>query len=771
VKQLLTLLLLLNFCLANAASYTLSNTGNWNDPATWGESSNVPGTGDDVTISGAFTVTLTGNVTINSLTFNGSEGSTIITDDGNTRMLTIQGTLPVSTWTSGDIKNTLRLVISSGVTFQLNSASQHKSIFNSAKVVNNGTVEWNGGGIFFYDSGEFINDNIFNNNTIDNKLFIQNYSGTQVVFTNNNIFNCTSNVTYFEVSIKFVNTGTLNINYGFAQFLNAEVANTGTINLNSAVTAPNFHALTNFTGSGGTVNFGVNTTLSIKGTSVLGNITGSSGTIIFEQSSNVTIGDVIPSTISLDFSNSGNITLNVDQTLGNSTSFSKDLDGIGKMTVPSDKTLTWNRGRISGSVELVIDGNLNMATSNGKTIESNAKLTIHGGGQVEYSSSGGFGVGHPAVFTNSGIFNISGDAAITDVSPGGFTASMSNGGSFIKSSGAAIARIEPFFTNSGILSTQSGTIELLRNLTNSGTLKGTGTIKFASSQPSFPGVIAPGLSPGTLTFSNASSIVPTGTLQVEVDGSSVDMLVVSGNLNVTGTALVITEINPLPEGSFFTIARSQSGTLTSPFGSASIPSGYSLSYTATEARILNGILPVELTIFTGQPAASGNQLHWETASEKNTEWHVVERSQNGRDWIEIGRVDAAGTTQLSREYDFADPAPLPVSYYRLRSIDFDGSFQFSNVIVLRRNDEAVFTVKTFPNPAKSFLTLEIHSPVEQDADLFLTDTHGRVVRNDKIHTANGVDFREIQLEDLPGGVYFIEIKTGHDMTAQKFVKQ
>jgi hypothetical protein len=99
-------------------------------------------------------------------------------------------------------------------------------------------------------------------------------------------------------------------------------------------------------------------------------------------------------------------------------------------------------------------------------------------------------------------------------------------------------------------------------------------------------------------------------------------------------------------------------------------------------------LPVVLTAFTGQTTAAGNVLRWATASEANNDHFELERSTNGQDFVQIGRTAGAGSTDLTHTYQFTDAAQPITSYYRLRQVDFDGTFSYSPVVALAAGSAA-----------------------------------------------------------------------------------
>ncbi len=152
------------------------------------------------------------------------------------------------------------------------------------------------------------------------------------------------------------------------------------------------------------------------------------------------------------------------------------------------------------------------------------------------------------------------------------------------------------------------------------------------------------------------------------------------------------------------------------------------TYTSTRFALVfqpNGNpLPVTLTSFTAQAQPPGVALAWHTANEKHSTYFAIERSADGQSFTEIGRVAAAGTTNQAHSYAFYDPLPLGgTSYYRLRQVDVDASFQYSPVRVVS-GQLASEQGSVFPNPARAGTLLRGAAP---GVPVQVFDALGRVV--------------------------------------------
>ena len=163
-------------------------------------------------------------------------------------------------------------------------------------------------------------------------------------------------------------------------------------------------------------------------------------------------------------------------------------------------------------------------------------------------------------------------------------------------------------------------------------------------------------------------------------------------------------------------------------------------------------LPVTLSSFTGVALAKANRLEWTTATEENTARFHLERSADGRgNWTEVAALAAAGNSRTTRYYSAEDDRPYGQTYYRLRSVDVDGSEQLSNVVLLRQG--AVTDFRAYPNPVSNQLTVE--TDLERASAYQLFDQLGRVVRRGTI-TA-GATRTVFSVEDLPRGRYVLRV--------------
>lgn len=180
------------------------------------------------------------------------------------------------------------------------------------------------------------------------------------------------------------------------------------------------------------------------------------------------------------------------------------------------------------------------------------------------------------------------------------------------------------------------------------------------------------------------------------------------------------------------------------------------------------LLPVELLFFRGAPKSSDILLEWATASEQNNDFFEVQRSVNGRDFELLGKVPGAGTHNGLLTYEFTDRQPKPgINYYRLRQVDYDGAFEYSDIISVKVEGKQS-GIGLFPNPA--FEYVEVSLPVswsDHATDIFLRDLSGKVVRQLRFSNLDGP--LRVSTEGLPGGYYTLQASNGRELLSERLI--
>ncbi|TAD85249.1 MAG: PKD domain-containing protein [Bacteroidetes bacterium] len=171
-------------------------------------------------------------------------------------------------------------------------------------------------------------------------------------------------------------------------------------------------------------------------------------------------------------------------------------------------------------------------------------------------------------------------------------------------------------------------------------------------------------------------------------------------------------------------------------------------------------LPVTLVRFTGKKVSADNLLSWTTASEFNSKTFVVERSGNGAANFEyLGSVAAAGNSNAPRNYSYTHQQPLPgKNYYRLKIVDKDGSFEYSNIVLIDDRTGSL-TTALYPNPSRmgQQAVLSVSGARAGKLDLLITNAAGQVVLNSS-HFSNDGSLRiALPYANLSAGLYTLSI--------------
>ncbi|MBA3900949.1 MAG: T9SS type A sorting domain-containing protein, partial [Bacteroidetes bacterium] len=171
------------------------------------------------------------------------------------------------------------------------------------------------------------------------------------------------------------------------------------------------------------------------------------------------------------------------------------------------------------------------------------------------------------------------------------------------------------------------------------------------------------------------------------------------------------------------------------------------------------VLPIELLEFTGFAEEKENILKWTTSSEINNAYFIIEKTINGTDFNDIGRVKGNGNSSILLSYSFNDHTPTDGNnYYRLKQVDFDGSFKNSELILIRRESKNTYLVHLYPNPFNDIITLEIQASVQENIRIELYDKLGSLVKTIPSTLAPGHNVLNTNIAELSAGVYSLVIK-------------
>lgn len=175
-------------------------------------------------------------------------------------------------------------------------------------------------------------------------------------------------------------------------------------------------------------------------------------------------------------------------------------------------------------------------------------------------------------------------------------------------------------------------------------------------------------------------------------------------------------------------------------------------------------LPVKFSSFDAKPSANNVSLTWNVDAEENVSGYAVQKSSDGRNFSDIGFVNASG----SSSYNYIDTKAVAIAYYRIKSVDVDGKYAFSTVALVKGASAAII-LKAFPTPAVKDITIQ-HSTATANSLLTISAEDGRIVKS--IIPAKGAQQTLVDLSSEKAGLYLIRYVDGNgQVETLKILKQ
>lgn len=174
---------------------------------------------------------------------------------------------------------------------------------------------------------------------------------------------------------------------------------------------------------------------------------------------------------------------------------------------------------------------------------------------------------------------------------------------------------------------------------------------------------------------------------------------------------------------------------------------------------LTSALPVKLVSFSASLNNNQTELNWSTASETNNKGFEIERSNDGKNFTTIAFVQGAGNSNRLLSYSFIDDNKA-TAYYRLKQIDFDGKFEYSNLVKVN-SDELLIDLN--PNPFNDNIVI---SSANKIVNAEIIDINGKT----KIMEIINNNKATINTSSLSSGVYFIRVNDGVKVITKRIIK-
>jgi Concanavalin A-like lectin/glucanases superfamily/Secretion system C-terminal sorting domain len=189
---------------------------------------------------------------------------------------------------------------------------------------------------------------------------------------------------------------------------------------------------------------------------------------------------------------------------------------------------------------------------------------------------------------------------------------------------------------------------------------------------------------------------------------------------------------------------------------------YNRALTAAEILVLSTTaLPIKLTSFTASTQQTNVLLKWQTASESNTQHYLVQRSNNGTNFLNIATVKAKGNSVNNTTYTHTDGNVLttvnsPIIYYRLQAVDIDGKTQFSPVVsvgTISKSDDIVL----LQNPVKNNINLQLNVPQKENVVIAIVNASGQLLHTQPYQLQAGKTVLSLPCTNLSSGIYYLTV--------------
>ena len=185
----------------------------------------------------------------------------------------------------------------------------------------------------------------------------------------------------------------------------------------------------------------------------------------------------------------------------------------------------------------------------------------------------------------------------------------------------------------------------------------------------------------------------------------------------------------------------------------------------------NPALPIQLINFDGICSSNGVELFWSTATEKNNDYFLIEKSINGYDWISSIKIKGSGTSSTTKKYSFVDYTKNnELTYYRLSQVDYSGETTVYKAIDINCKTNSIDQMVLFPNPTTTELNILLNVSSNANNNIIkVVNSFGQVVIEKTVDLVKGLNTFVLPVEISSGSYSIIVSSDVVSIPSQKLV--
>jgi hypothetical protein len=207
------------------------------------------------------------------------------------------------------------------------------------------------------------------------------------------------------------------------------------------------------------------------------------------------------------------------------------------------------------------------------------------------------------------------------------------------------------------------------------------------------------------------------------------------------------------------------------FRAAIVKCGVTAYSTESSVQVINN-LPIQLIEFEGLCKDNTNEINWSTASELNNQNIKVEKSSNCEKWEHLTTLIGNGNSNTTKKYSIVDNDPYEITYYRLIQTDYNGAFEiFGPIVVSCGKDIVEKNVIIYPNPFNSIISINLFNVTDEKVLINVYNINGQLMEKSSYHISDTfINMINLDLDYLPAGQYFVEVRTNNYIKTSKIIK-